>query len=216
MVPQAYVYPADMRATRDVLRRRLHRVCHRAELLTHIQHTKRQDHRPESGQKIAYQANRDAVAERCPDPAVPQSIAVALAVIGHDEALLRDRELAMVTTATPHDANPRYVLQTVPGLGKILRRVLWYAMHDSARCPRVQEFVSDGRLVQCAKASVGQRSGTSGTKIGQADLTWAFSAAAVLCLRNHPAGHKSRVCFKPKHGQGQALSVLAQKLARAV
>ena len=30
--PQAYVYPAAMRATRDMLRRRLHRVRHRAEL----------------------------------------------------------------------------------------------------------------------------------------------------------------------------------------
>ena len=39
MLPQAYVYPAAMRATRDVLRRRTHVVHKRAECLAHIQHT---------------------------------------------------------------------------------------------------------------------------------------------------------------------------------
>ena len=39
MLPQAYVYPAAMRATRDVLRRRTHLVRNRAECLAHIQHT---------------------------------------------------------------------------------------------------------------------------------------------------------------------------------
>jgi hypothetical protein len=47
-------------------------------------------------------------------------------------------------------------------------------------------------------------------------LTWAFSEAAVLCLRNHPAGQTSLVRFEKTHGQGKALTVLAHKLARAV
>src|SRR5215475_8949608 len=76
MLPPAYVYPAEMRATRDLLRRRLHLMRHRAELLTHVQQTNRQDHLPEIGTKIAYKANRDGVAERFPDPAVQKSIAV--------------------------------------------------------------------------------------------------------------------------------------------
>jgi hypothetical protein len=33
---QAYVYPADMRATRDLLRRRMHLMRKRAELLAHM------------------------------------------------------------------------------------------------------------------------------------------------------------------------------------
>jgi transposase len=41
MLPQAYVYPADMRATRDLLRRRMHLMRKRVELLTHIQNTNR-------------------------------------------------------------------------------------------------------------------------------------------------------------------------------
>ena len=72
------------------------------------------------------------------------------------------------------------------------------------------------RLVKCAKESAGKRYGTSGTKIGHASLTWAFSEAAVLFLRNHPQGQKYLTRLEKKHGQGKAFTVLAQKLARAV
>ena len=37
MLPQAYVYPAEMRATRDLLRRRTHLMRQRSELLAHVQ-----------------------------------------------------------------------------------------------------------------------------------------------------------------------------------
>lgn len=145
-----------------------------------------------------------------------KSIAVDLALIGDYDALLRDLELAMVTTAKPHDANTLYVLQTVPGLGQILSLVLLYEMHDLARFPRVQDFVSYCRLVKCAKASAGKRYGTSGTKIGHAYLKWAFSEAAVLFLRNNPAGQKYLVRLEKTQGKGKALTVLAHQLARAV
>ena len=124
--------------------------------------------------------------------------------------------MAIIKTAKQHDANTLYLLQTVPGIGKILSLVLLYAMHDIARFPRVQDLVSSCRLGKCAKESAGKRYGTSGTTIGNASLTWAFSEAAVLFLRNHPAGQKYLTRLEKKHGKGKALSVLAHKLARAV
>jgi hypothetical protein len=89
-------------------------------------------------------------------------------------------------------------------------------MHDIARFPRVQDFVSYCRLVKCAKESAGNRYGTSGTKIGHAYLKWAFSEAAVLFFHNHHAGQKYLVRLGKKRGKGKALTVLAHKLARAV
>jgi hypothetical protein len=82
--------------------------------------------------------------------------------------------------------------------------------------PRVPDYVSSWRLVQCAKESAGTRYGTAGSKRGHASLTWAFSAAAVLFLRDHPAGHKSLSRLEKKHVQGNALTLLAQQLGRAV
>src|SRR6266699_1899420 len=74
MLPQAYVYPAEMRATRDLLRRRLHLARTRGELLAHVHHTNSQYNLPAIGKKIASKANRDGVAERLADPAVQKSI----------------------------------------------------------------------------------------------------------------------------------------------
>jgi transposase len=216
MLPQAYVYPSEMRATRDLLRRRMHLMRKRAELLAHIQNTNSQYNLPEIGKKIAYKANRDGGAERFPDPAVQKSIAVDLALIAYYDHLLRDMELCVLTTAKQHDAHTLYLLRTVPGIGEILSLVLLYEIHDIQRFPRVQDFVSYCRLVKCAKESAGKGYGTSGTKMGNAYLKWAFSEAAVLFLRANPAGQKYLTRLEKKHSRGKALTVLAHKLARAV
>jgi transposase len=93
---------------------------------------------------------------------------------------------------------------------------LLYEIHDIDRFPRGQEFASYGHLVKCAKESAGKRSGTSGTTIGHAPLKWAFSEAAVLCLRDHPAGQKFLARVENKQSKGQALTILAHTLARTV
>ena len=216
MLPQAYVYPAEMRAPRDLLRRRIHLMRQRAELLAHIHNTNSQYNLPEIGKKIAYKANRAGVAERFSEPAVQKSVDVDLALIDHDDRLLRDVELAILHTAKQHNANTLSLLRTVPGIGEILRLGLLYEIHDIQRFPRVQDFVSYCRLVKCARESAGKRYGTSGAKIGNAYLQWACSEAAVLFLRTNPAGQKSLARLEKKHGKGKALTVLAHQLARAV
>jgi transposase len=216
MLPQAYVYPAQMRATRDLLRRRIHLMRTRAELWAHVQNTNSQYNLPDIGQKIAYKANRDGVAERFADPAVQTSIEVDLGLISYYDQLRTDLELSIVKSATPHDANTFCRRRSIPGVGKILALVLRYEIHDIHRFPRVQDVVSYGRLVKCAQESAGKRYGTAGAKIGNAYLTWAFSEAAVLFLRANPAGQRYLTRLENKHGQGKALTVLAHTLARAV
>ena len=216
MIPQASVSPAAMRATRDLLRRRMHLMRQRAELLGHIQNTNSQYNLPEIGKKIAYKASRDGIAERFPDPAVQKSIEVDLALIDHYDRLLRDMELTILKTAKQHDANTLYLLRTVPGIGEILSLVLLYEIQDMQRFPRVPDCVSSCRLVTWAKAAAGTRSGTAGTKIGNASLTWAFAEAAVLFRRAPPGGQQYLARWENKHGKGQAWTVLAPQLARAV
>jgi transposase len=215
-LPQAYVYPAGRRATRDLLRRRMHLTRKRAEWLAHIHNTNSQDNLPEIGKKLAYKANRDGVAERFPASAVQKSLDLDLTLIDAYARLLTDLELDLVRTAKAHEAQTFYRLRSIPGVGKILALGLLDEIHDIHRFPRVQEFVSSCRRVKCAKESAGKRYGTAGKKIGNAYLTWAFSEAAVLCLRNDPAGQKYLAHLVKKHGKGKALTALAHKLARAV
>ena len=216
MLPQASVSPAEMRATRDLLRRRTHLMRKRAELLAHVHNTNSQYNLPAIGKKIAYTANREGVAERFDDAAVHKTIEVDLALITYDDALLKDLELSILKTAKKHDPNTLYLLQTVPGIGKVLSLVLLYEIHQIARFPRVQDFASYARLVKCSKESAGKRVGTSGKKIGNAHRTWAFSEAAVLFLRNNEPGQKLLARVEKKHDKGKALSILAHTLGRAV
>jgi hypothetical protein len=216
MLPQADVSPAAMRATRDLLRRRMPLARTRAELLAHVHQTNSPYNLPAIGKKIADHATRDGGAERFADPAVHKSIEGDRARISYDEARLRDVELTLVNTATHHDANTLYRRQTMPGIGTILSLVLLDDIHQINRFPTVQEVVSDGRLVTCAKESAGKRLGPSGTKIGHAHLPWAFSEAAVVFLRDHPPAQQYLARLENNHDTGNALTVLAHQLARAV
>jgi hypothetical protein len=97
---------------------------------------------PEIGKKSAYKANRDGVATRFAAPAVQKSIEVDLALSTYYDQLLRDVALSIVKAAKHLDANTLYLLQTVPGMGKLLSLVLRYEIHEIARFPTVQAFVS--------------------------------------------------------------------------
>jgi transposase len=188
MLPQAYVYPTEMRATRDLLRRRCHLVHKRAELLAHIQNTNSHYNLPEIGKKLAYQANRAGVAEHFPDPSVRKTIEVDVSLIDHYDKLLGEVERYITRNAKAHDGQTFARLHSVPGIGQILALVILYEIQDIARFPRVQDFVSYCRLVKCAKESGGKRLGTSGKKIGTVHLRWACAEAAGLFLRHNQPG----------------------------
>jgi transposase len=167
MLPQAYAYPAGMRATRDLLRRRLHLVRKRGQLLAHIQMTAQQYNLPPLGKRIAYPANREGVAQHFGDRAVRRSIAVDLALLERYDGILRDLELDLVRQAKQHDPQAFQLLRSVPGIGKVLALTILYEIHDIHRFERVQEFASYARLVKCAKESAGKNEGDQRGQDGQ-------------------------------------------------
>jgi transposase len=215
MLPQAYAYPAAMRSTRDLIRRRLHLVRKRGQLLAHIQNTRAQYNLPIFGRKLAYRTNRAGVVEHFPDPSVQKSIAVDLALIDQYDGLIIDLDLTIVREAKRHNADAFHRLRSVPGIGKVLALTILYEIHDITRFDRVQEFASYARLVKCKKQSGGKTLGTGGAKMGNVHLKWAFSEAAVLFLR-HTEGKKLIARIEKQHGKGKALSILAHKIGRAV
>ena len=194
----------------------MHLTRTRAALLAHLQQTNRQSNLPDIGTQIASKATREGGAARLPAPAVPKRVAIDLALIDCYDPWLRDGALTIVPTATQHAAQTLSRLQAVPGIGHILSVVLLYERHDMSRCPRGQDFVSYCRVVKCATASAGQRDGTSGATMGHRSLKGAFSEAAVLFLRQNPAGQQYRARLEKKHGPGKALTIFAHPLARAV
>ena len=213
---QASGSPAARRATRALRQRRGPLTRTRAAVRAPIQQTHRLDTLPASGQKRASKAHRGGGAARCPAPAVPTRVAVDLALRACADPLRRDGALTSVQTAQQHDAPTVSRLPAGPGIGHIVHVVWLSERQESTRVPRLQDGVASGRLGTCAQASAGQREGTPGAQSGHAYRTWACSAAVGLCLRTHPAGHKSLARVEKTPGQGKAWTVVAQTRARAV
>lgn len=216
MMPEAYVYPPQMRSTRDLLRRRLYLVRKRGQLLAHIQNTHHQCNLPEPTRKLVYKSNREGIADNFLDPSIRKSVQVDFELAEHYDCLIRDLELYLVRSVKEHDGDTFHRLRSLPGVGKILAMTILYEIHDIGRFPRVQDFASYARLVKCAKESSGKRIGTGGGKIGNVHLKWAFSEAAVLFLRHNPKGQNFLKKLQRKQGKGKALSILAHKLGRTV
>jgi len=216
LMPQAYAYPQKMRATRDLMRRRLHFVRHRGQLLAHIQMTYHQYNRESPGKRITYRSNRTGVGEGFEDGSVNDSLAADLALTNHYELVIQQLELAVLRQARHHDPNSYRLLRSIPGIGRVLALTILYEIHDIRRFGRVQEFASYSRLVKCQQSSAGKVKGTGGEKIGNPYLKWACSEAAVLFLAKCAPGKRLFARLERKHGKGKALSVLAHKLGRAI
>jgi len=198
------------------MRRRLHFVRHRGQLLAHIQNTHHQYNRPTPGKRITYRSNREGIGEGFEDLSIRESLAADLALVDHYEVVIQDLEAAVVRRAKIHDPHSFQLLRSIPGIGKVLALTILYEIHDIRRFEKVGQFSSYSRLVKCQKISAGKVQGSGGAKIGNAYLKWAFSEAAVLFLAKCPEGKKLCARIERKHGKGKAISILAHKLGRAV
>jgi transposase len=215
-LPQAYVYPKKMRATRDLLRRRNHLARKRAELYAHIQNTATQYNLPERLGCIAKPNERGDLLAKFPDPAVKKMIEVDLATAEHYEHLLGALERHLEKVATQHDPVTLALLKSIPGVGRILGLVMLYEIENIARFPKVQDFASYCRLVKPSKESNGKNYGHGGKKIGNAHLRWAFGEAVILMLKKNPPAQAVVQKLANKHGKGKALAILSHRLGRAV
>jgi len=216
MFPEAYVYPREMRGTRDLMRRRMHLMRKRSELLAHIHNTNSQYNLPEIKKNLRYAFNRDGIAERFSDPSVCKSIELDINLIEFYDKQLSKVEWYIQQQAKDCDQHSLILLRTVPGIGKILSLVILYEIHTIERFASVQNFASYCRLIKCNRESAGKSYGTSGKKIGNAYLKWAFSEAAVLFLRKNPEAQAWVEKTANKHNKARALTILAHKLGRAV
>jgi len=216
MFPEAYVYPREMRGTRDLMRRRMHLMRKRSELLAHVHNTHSQYNLPEIKKNLRYAFNREGIAERFDDASVSKSIELDLNLIDYYDRQLSKVEWPILQQAKACDQHSLILLRTVPGIGQILSLVILYELHTIERFPTVQNFASYCRLIKCRRESAGKSYGTAGAKIGNAYLKWAFSEAAVLFLRKNPEAQTWLEKKAQQHNKARALTILAHKLGRAV
>jgi len=180
--PLSYVYPREMRATRDLVRRRMFLVRRRSELLTHVQLINQQYNNDPFDKMLQYAGNRD-ILDRFAERSARLSVEADLQLIGHYDQLLRELENSLLRQAKLHDSQACTLLRTIPGIGNNLSLVLLYEIHSIERFPSVGDFLSYARLVTPQHTSDGKVTGHSGSKIGNVHLKWAFSEAVLMMLR---------------------------------
>ena len=79
--PLAYVYPKEMRATRDLLRRRIKIVRHGADLKAHITNTTSQYNLPPHNVNLKNPSARELVKSHFPDPTVQRNMNLDIAIL---------------------------------------------------------------------------------------------------------------------------------------
>jgi len=214
--PIAYHYSKEMRATRDLLRRRTKIVRHGAMLKGHVVNTNSQYNLPANQVNLKNVTAREELKHRYPDPVVQRNIELDMNILDFYARELSKVEHFILAQARQHDQASIELLKTVPGIGRILSLTILYEIGNINRFDSVQRFASYSRLVKCKAESAGKTYGTQGNKIGNAHLKWAFSEAAVLYLRGNDKAHNYLNKLQKRMSKAKALSALAHKLGRCV
>jgi transposase len=219
LIPPAYVYPADKRPLRALLRQRLFFVRQRSELLARIQSVQLAHNRPPIRQT---RSNRDPWEKQLlaheDNPLRQLALQNEMAMIRHYDAQISQLE-EQLHRLTKQSAPREYtLLQSVPGIGEHLGMTILYEIGDILRFPTVKDFLSYCRLVKGTVASAGKIKGLRGAKLGNPYLRWAFGESAVIAKRDHPiiGPLAQRLEAQMNGNKFKANTVLAIKLARAV
>lgn len=214
--PLSYVYPAELRDTRDLLRRRTSLVRRRSGTITHVQMVNHQQNLPAFPKSISYKANRAGLAGRFPDGSLRTMVQLDVDLIDFYDKQIQQLDLYLEQHAKLDDPDTFFRLQSIPGVGRILAMTLLYQIHDIDRFPSVGNFLSYARLVKGTNSSAGKNYKPTGSKIGNPHLKWAFSEAITLLKRECPAAREFAKRIEKKHNKARANSLLAVKLGRAV
>ncbi len=214
--PIAYTYPKEMRATRDLLRRRMQVVRHGADLKAHVVNTASQYNMPALKVNMKNISVREQLRSAFPNPVVQQNIDLDMAILDCYQHQLNKVEYFIERQAKLFQPVYYDLLRTVPGIGQILALTILFEIGDINRFDSVQKFASYSRLVKCKAESAGKSYGTQGNKIGNAHLKWAFSEAAVLYLRGNDGAKHYLNKLQKRMPKSKALSALAHKIGRAV
>lgn len=214
--PTSYVYPKDMRGTRDLLRRRSTIVRRRSATIVHVQMVNHQQNLPAFPKPISYRTNRVGIHERFEGDSVQRMMQVDVHLIDFYDEQVRKLDLYLEQNAKIDDPDTFFRLMSIPGVGRILAMTLLYEIHDIRRFPRVGDFLSYSRLVKGTNSSAGKQYKPTGAKIGNPHLKWAFSEAITLLKRECPEAKAFAEREEKKHNKARANTLLALKLGRAV
>lgn len=220
LIPPAYVYPAEMRPLRALLRQRIFFVWRRTDLLARVYSHQLAHNRSTPRQTTRHDRTPWETAIMASEDHPLRQIALRndIAMIKHFDRQIQQLEEELKRQTKKVASREYELLQTVPGIGETLALTILHEIGDISRFPTVKDFLSYCRLVKGTVASAGKIKGLRGAKLGNPYLRWAFGEAAVIGKRDHYVlGPLSQRLEAQMNGNKfKSNTVVAIKLARAV
>ena len=213
LLPEGYIFPRELRATRDLARKRMQLVrCCTIQILS-IENTLA---RETGGRMDKRQIKRmttegiEALGLKSDVTLAMESNRVVCQALQQQIAALEKRLEAQVKL------QPGYQLvKTIPGIGQILATTIMLETGTISRFADVGNFSSYCRCVDSLHESNGKKKGSGNTKNGNKYLAWAFLEAANFALRFCPEAKRFYERKKNRTNRVVALKSVAHKLARA-
>lgn len=213
ILPTGSILPKEHRAIRDLARKRMQLVRSRTTQILAVENIIAR----QQGAQITSNQVKRLDADTVDQLRLPADVALAvkanLAVIGALDTQidrLEKRLQESVQVRTEYG-----LLNSVPGIGRILATTILLETGPIERFADVGNFTSYARCVNSVHTSNGKKKGEGNTKNGNKYLAWAFVEAANFALRYCPEAKRFYERKKAKTKSVIAIKALAHKLARA-
>lgn len=213
ILPTGTILPPEQRALRDLARKRMQLVRSRVSHILAIENIAVRQLAIKISSNQVKRLTEDEVDQMGFPADVGLAIKSNLAVIitlGEQIDVLEKRLQEKIG-----ERKEFILLNSVPGIGRILATIILLEMGPIERFSSVGNFASYARCVDSQHMSNGKKKGEGNTKNGNKYLAWAFVEAANFALRFNAEAKRFYERKKAKTNTAVATKALAHKLARA-
>jgi transposase len=213
VLPVGYIYPKELRTTRDLMRKRMQLVQQSTSNLLAIQgiYMRHQSYRLSNNdikRLTNEQVEKDCLAEN-----VAHAVKSNLAVMNCLQENIKSIEKSLLQQVK---LDPEFLqLTSIDGIGNILALTIMLETGDIKRFSKAGNYASYCRCISGARYSNGKKKGKTNAKNGNKFLAWAFVEAAGFAIRYNKTVKAYYQRKMAKTNQIIAIKTVAHKLARA-
>ena len=212
ILPEGYIYPRDYRAIRDLLRRRVMFVQQRTSQILSFQSMITRN----LGLKITTNKIKQMTEEQIEQMFEPDLAFMAKNYLQTINSLSRSiKDIEGRAVSQTRLRKEFALLQTIPGIGKILALTIMLEVGNINRFAKVGNYSSYCRCVKSERTSNNKKKGENNKKNGNKYLAWAYVEAANFANRFSQEARSFYQSKKAKRNGVVATKALSNKLCRA-
>jgi transposase len=217
LLPEAYAYPKEKRAVRDLLRRRCKYLSMRSGLYAHGKTLFYQEGCIDiSPTALKSKRKRDSLSDILDDEMSQLSYQSDITIVKELSDVINKIEGEILKRAQHELPKEYYILTSFPGIGKIIALTMIYEMDTIDRFKRRQDFTSYCRLARPDRESNGKRTGNGNSKIGNPFLKCVFMEILNNATRLSPEIKEYYDTLKKAFKPLKARAIMANKACTIV